>query len=396
LALACPRSRLLYPQEVDTSPPSVMFFCSSDPLSYTHSVKEEDELEDPRLRPERRPVLRLSSAPRHGHALRLVLILVLVFAIVPFAENTEAANAESDILSPSIVISPTLNVHSGDELHFDASASAHSVLQELVDEVRYIWDFADGNVLIGGQVSHRYFSAGVFQVSLTMEVFENGGVFHRATATQEVRVLPAELHPFATVINLGTGFTSPGVLIISEGPFVFIGQQGSETIDPIVEVDGPGEPPDDQQPELELRRFVVSGGLLSVGDLRLCDARIAMELADEKWLAFVGFGTNVTETAISLTELYPNIERRGYELVGEIDQANLITLGVGYELATDLYLIGSVGSLYIAGTYEGSSRLILDDALLSAPFSDWRGTLSFGLGLRIGWGMLSLQVLLTL
>jgi len=353
-------------------------------------------VEDPGMRLEERPVMRLSSASAYGQVLQLVLILVLVFAVGAVAQSTEARNAAAELLSPSITVSPELTVHSGEEIHFDASESAHSVLQELVDEVRYIWDFADETVSIGEQVSHRYFSAGDFEVSLTMEVFENGGVFHRSTVTQDVHVLPADVPPFGTVINLRTGFTNPGVLILSDGPVVFIAQQDGETFGPRNWADGTNEDLDSKQQEWDFRRFVFSGGLLSIGDLRLCDAKLAMELSDKKWLAFVGVGTNVTETAISLTELYPDVESRGHELIGKIAQVDLITLGIGYELATDLYLLGSVGSLHIAGTYEGSSRLILDDALLPAPFSEWREILSFGLGLRIGWGMLSLQVLLIL
>jgi len=89
------------------------------------------------------------------------------------------------------------------------------------------------------------------------------------------------------------------------------------------------------------------------------------------------------------------VKHEGYELVGVIERANLVSLGACYEITPNLYLLGSLGSLYVAGIYEGSSRLLVDDELLPAPFAHRRITLSLGFGLRIGWVMLSLQALVT-
>jgi len=146
----------------------------------------------------------------------------------------------------------------------------------------------------------------------------------------------------------------------------------------------------------EFERFVVSGGLTTIGELRIWNGSVATELTTEGWLAFAGFGTSFGAASVSLSELYPTVEHEGYDLSARIEQANWVTLGLCYEAAPNVYLLGSFGSLVVMGTYEGTSRLLVDDQLLPASFASRAITMSFGLGYRIGWLMLSVQALLTL
>ena len=319
-------------------------------------------------------------------SLHIVLLLVMLLSLPSLAEG----EITSPTLSSSIALSPSGDTFPGMAIGLDASASTHSLSEELVDEVRYIWDLGDGTFQIGEQVTHRYAEAGVFQVVLTMEVFEHSGIFHRSAEAIEVEVAQAPLPRFVTVINLDTEFTYPGILIQLQDPYVLIDPEIGST-NPLIALVGTLS-----KSTSDLERFVLSGGLLSVGELQLWDVRIAVELPADGWLGFVGFGLAATEASISLTELYPAVENMGYGLVGVVDQANLVTLGVGYELTPNFYLLGAIGSLYVSGAYEGSSRLTLDDELLPAPFTNRMSTLSFGLGIRMGWAMLSLQVLLAL
>lgn len=320
-------------------------------------------------------------------------ILVMLLATVTLAQATDGGGPMSAALSPSIAVSPGFEVSLGTEIVLDASTSAHEIPEELIDEVRYIWDLGDGAIRVGERVAHRYAALGTFRIVLTMEVFEQSGIFHRGTETANATVTLAQFPTFVTVIDLETGYAQPGkyaVLFQIEDQYMLIGQEDGPTSLPTEHSAVPFHLP----PELE--RLVFSGGLITVGNLRLWNGTAAMELAPDGWLAFVGFGMSAGDASVSLTHLYPAIGNEGYELVGVIERANLVSLGLCYEAVPNLYLLGSLGSLYVAGTYEGSSRLMLDDELLPAPFAGRMVTLSFGLGLRIGRLMLSLQALLAL
>ena len=319
------------------------------------------------------------------------LLLSLLSAALVFAQG--AGETPSIVLSPSIAVSPGWDVPLGTTIVFDASTSDHSVPEELVDEVRFIWDLGDGTVRVGERVTHRYATPGTFRIVLTMEVFEQSSIFHRSTETAEVTVTYEDLPRFVTVIDLEAGFAQLGkyaALFQIDDQYLLIGQEGGSASLPIQQ---PGTP---LRWPSELEQLVLSGGLLSVGELRPWNGTIGMELAADGWLAFVGFGMSSAGASTSLIGLYPVVKQEGYELVGEIERANLVSLGACYEVAPNLYVLGSLGSLYVAGIYEGSSRLRIDDELLPAPFAGRTITLSFGLGLRIHWAMLSLQVLLTL
>ena len=341
------------------------------------------------------------SKPEHGTlksrpfawSVVLALLLVMLLAVHSLPEDGSDAGTTSAALSASIAVSPGWNVSLGTEIVIDGSTSKHDIPEELVDEVRYIWDLGDGTIQVGERITHRYAAPGTFQIELTMEVFEQSGRFHRETHTAEVTVTLPEFPELMTVIDLETGFAQPGeyvVLFQIKDQYLLIGQDKGPEILQATRAGTPSRFP----PELE--RLVASGGLVSVGHLSLWNATLALELAADGWLAFAGFGMNSTEASVSLTDLYPAVEHAGYELVGVIERANLVSLGLCYEVLPKLYLLGSLGSLYVAGTYDGSSRLTVEDELLPAPFAGRMVTFSFGVGVRIGPVMLSLQALLTL
>jgi len=330
-------------------------------------------------------------APRSIVGLLLsTLLLVVLFAGLTLADKATEVSAD---LTPSIAVSPGWVVSLGTAIVLDASTSDHSVPEEMIDEVRYIWDLSDGTVRVGEQITHRYMTAGTFPIVLTMEVFEKSGVFHRSTKTADVTVTYEDLPRLVTVIDLEAGFAQVGryaALFEIDDQYLLIGQEGGAASLPIRDVGTPLRWP------TELEQLVLSGGLLSVGNLRLWNGTIGMDLASDGWLAFVGFGMSSAGASTSLTGLFPVVKYEGYELVGEIERANLVSLGACYEVSPSLYVIGSLGSLYVTGTFEGSSRLMIDDELLPTPFAGRRITLSFGLGLRFRWLMLSMQALVTL
>ena len=335
---------------------------------------------------------RFSAAPR---LLAWVLAAVLLTLSAGLAHTEDAArdSIPSPALLPVMAVSPGWSVSLGAEIVLDASTSDHGIPDERVAEIRYIWDLGDGTTQIGERVSHRFTSPGTFRVQLTMEVFERSGMFHRETETAELTVLLAQSPKFVTVIDLETGYAQTGdfaVLFQLEDQYLLVGRKQEPSSFPATEPKTPLHLP----PELE--RFVISGGLITIGELRLWNGSVAMELAADGWLAFVGFGTNFETVSVSLSEFYPTVEHEGYALNGVIEQANWVTLGLCYEAAPNIYLLGSLGSLVIMGSYEGSSRLLVDDELLPTLFAGRAVTLSFGLGFRIGWLMLGVQALLTL
>ena len=318
-------------------------------------------------------------------AVLLILLLVLVSAL---------GQETSGNLSPSIQATPGEAVSPGESVVFDASASIHGLPAEQVEEVRYIWDLGDGTVLIGERVEHRYSMSGMFSVVLTMEVFERGNVFHRATETAQVLVTDTAMPASVPVIDLGALLElAPGItaiLIQAEDPVLLVTQEADSVSKPSQGL------PCLLCPGLDMDRLVVSGGLLTVGELRVLDAMIAKELATDGWLGFVGLGTNLSPATFSLTDGYPVIERAGYELTSVIDRSVHVFIGLGYEVAPTVYLLGSLGTLCTEGVYQGSPRLTVDDEPLPEPFVERVVTLSFGVGLRLGWAMLSLRALLIL
>ncbi|MFC2077561.1 PKD domain-containing protein [Candidatus Bipolaricaulota bacterium] len=328
-----------------------------------------------------------------GRSLAISLVLMISLAFPSHADEVRDVAAGSPTLSAAVAVSPGWRVPLGTAVALDASMSQHEIPEELVDEVRYTWDLGDGTTLVGERIAHHYAAPGTFSIELTMEVFEQSGRFHRATHVVEVTVELVEFPRLVTIIDLETGFAQSGeyaALLQIDDRFLLVGQeQGPEVFPSTRTTDG-------SPLSAELERLVFSGGVLTVGQLRLWNAILALELASDSWLAFVGFGANSTQETVSLTPFYPAVEHAGYELLGVIDRATSVSLGICYEAAPPMYVLGSLGSLFVSGTYEGSSRVTVGDDVLPATFAGRVITCSLGIGVRIGFVMLSLQALLPL
>ena len=328
-----------------------------------------------------------------GRSLAFSSVLMISLAIPTHADEAGDADEASPTLSVAVAVSPRWKVSLGTAVAFDASMSEHEIPEELVDEVRYTWDLGDGTILVGKRITHHYAAPGTFSIELTMEVFEASGRFHRATHAVEVTVELVEFPRLVTIIDLETGFAPSGeyaALFQIEDQFLLIGQDRDPEVFPSTRTT------DGSSLSAELKRLVFSGGLLTVGQLRLWNAILALELASDSWLAFVGFGANSTQATVSMTPFYPAVEHAGYELLGVIDRANSISLGICYEAVPAVYVLGSLGSLFVSGIYEGSSRVTVEDETLPATFAGRVITCSFGIGVRIGFVMLSLRALLPL
>jgi len=337
--------------------------------------------------------MRSGSAPRPGlSAPRIVLLLLLLFGLSALPQAEQHQTTPSCELTPSMAITPGREVALGTVVAFDASSSSLTCSAELVDEVRYLWDLGDGTLKLGERITHRYTTAGVFPITLTMEVFEPNSTFHRGRVTAEV-VVTYEVPPrFVTAIDLEAGFAQLGkfaALYELDGRYVLIGQKGVLVDAPVQGAAAPF------QWAAALDPYVLSGAILTVGDARLWHASIGFDLA-EHWVGSVGFGMGLSGASSSLSALFPTTELEGHELSATIEQATLVTLGAGYEFMPQLYVTGSVGALFVRGIYEGSARLLVDDQLLPAPFSGQSIVLSLGFGVRLRWAMLSLQALLAL
>ena len=320
----------------------------------------------------------------------LLAVSLILFLVTVSAFGQEASGE----LSPSILVAPAEAVSPEEPVIFDASASTHGLPTERVGEVRYIWDLGDGTVLIGERIAHSYSMSGMFSVELTMEVFETGGVFHRETASTQVLVTGTAIPASVPVIDLQSLLEmAPGtiaILIQSEDPVLLVSQDEPPVSTPMEDPSCPF------CPDLDLERLALSGTLLTVGELRVLDALIAMDLAAEQWLGFLGLGANLSSADFSLTDQYPVVDNAGYELVSVIDRAIHVSIGLGYEFAPTVYLLGALGVLHAEGVYQGSPRLTVDEEPLPEPFAERVFTLSFGVGLRLGWAMLSLRALLIL
>jgi len=343
--------------------------------------------------PMRRGVERVAGEIRSGlWTLVLAAIAVSLFVVPAAAEENGEGDATSALLSPSIEVSPGVDVPLGTPIVADASGSEHRVTDVLVDEVRYTWDLGDGTVRVGDRIPHSYDEPGTYRLDLTMEVFETEGIFHRATESVEVSVRPAELPKLVAVIDLESGFARPGTyaaLVRIDDRFLLIEQEHSPVDRVGGEMGSLFRLPD------ELEGLAVSGGLASIGDLRLGYGSLSVDLSDGV-LVFVAYGTTFGAVSFSLTERYAAIEHAGYGLFGTITRADHVAVGLGYEVAPPLVLLGALGLLHLEGAYEGNPRVVVEERLLPTPFSTRMVTLSLGVGVQIGRFLLALQAMVVL
>lgn len=469
-------------------------------------------------------------------AIGIVLIFVLPRGPKPGARGPVA----------TIEVSPSSDVTIDTAVRFSASGSTLGISENQLEETRYTWDFGDGAQIVGESVTHKYEAPGDYVVTLSMEVFERSGKFHRDIETLAVTVVPPKLGELVPVIafdrertwtggepiefdgggswfrgapsdsleyrweyewSFGDGspeirgeqvshrFGAPGdfevelevivadqfgreqratyaevVHIHNRSPEVVakvhptgnddriekeraVILDTSESYDPdggelfyAWDVDGdgfidvqrmteaqfryePGFPESgeytamayvwdeymlrtDQSPEVKLVHvtvgrgslplpfefgsFLVSGGLLAMGELRLWNAAAGMQFSEGQFLAFAGYAANTDSVLLDMTNKFPEVQRAGYTVTAEITTANVFSLSGYYSVRPQLYVGGSLGYLTYKGTYNASCRVSIGGKLPPVAFSENKIMVGFGIGYLVGFGVISLQVVFAL
>jgi hypothetical protein len=270
----------------------------------------------------------------------------------------------------------------GTPIALDASGSSLDVPRDLVEEVRYTWSLGDTTTQVGERIVHAYDLPGTYRVVLTMDVFENTGVYHRATATTTVTVLPAEAMPQGVAFDLETGFA----ISVDFGAISLTWAQPQATAQPS---GGPEVP----EPELSegvgrssdpLRGLVFSGGIATLGELTLWNVSVGVDALDDGVLLLAGVGLSTGEVTVSLTNSFPVIRESGGAIAAEIQSVTLYGLGIGYRALPRMYVVADLALLVVEGVYTGSSRVTIDGRTLPVPFSEGTASLGVGVVFRVG------------
>jgi PKD repeat protein len=311
-----------------------------------------------------------------------VLLLVVACACASSGQQGVARR-----LVARVQMVPSADIAVGTSMAFDASGSSFDVPQDLVNEVRYTWDLGDATAQVGERVVHTYDLPGTYRVVLIMDVFENTGIYHRATATAAVTVLPAEAVPQGAAFDLESGFAMTvdfGAIALTWLPPQATTQPsgGPALSAPEPSQVGGGSPG-------ALRGLVFSGGIAALGELTLWNVSLGVDVLDDGVLLLAGYGLSTGEATVSLTGNFPRISEAGGEVAAEIQHATLYSFGVGYRALPQMYVVGEVGLLVVDGIYTGSSRVTIDGRTLPVPFSE--GTTSFGVGIVFRVGALAVS-----
>jgi hypothetical protein len=122
--------------------------------------------------------------------------------------NTYFGCAPDVLLAPAFVVPSAVNP--GDEVQFDASTTASTVI---VPNSGYVWDFGDGTTAVGPSVVHGYAKGGTYAVKVT--VTDRGGDVRNLSQT--VQVLGPDGLPVSTPTSTQSGGTGGGTTTTGGG-----------------------------------------------------------------------------------------------------------------------------------------------------------------------------------
>jgi hypothetical protein len=354
-------------------------------------------------------------------------------------------------LEASIVYDSERFWRAGENVTFDGAQSQFSAGESESLEYRweYVWDFGDGTPEVrGSRPSHTFNAPGDYAVTLLVQVRDQ---FDRGLADSTVQtvhiqnrppVVCATVHPtggadriepgravvldasesydpdggiltFAWDID-GDGFTdvtTPHAQYRYEPGFAERGEYSSRvqvwdeymTVtqqQPVVDFVHVlvGRPTVSLPPGegLDLGRFVLSGGLATMGDFRLLNASVGMEFADGNLLTSIGYGACLKEVSIPLTDQFPVVENAGYDVAAVVQSANLLGVSAYYQVRPRVYLGGSLGYLTCKGFYDASCRVSIGGKLPPVSFTSHSVLVGLAVGYRWGFSLLTLSLLFAL
>ena len=356
-------------------------------------------------------------------------------------------------LTATMIVTPEPPWRSGAAITFDGTASAFQIAPPASLGLRWTfeWSFGDGSATIrGGRVDHTFLAPGDLIVELSVVATDRFDREWRATASQTLHI--GNSSPTAVGAVRPTG----GARDVRRGRAVMLDASGS--IDPdghdltfAWDIDGDGmddvkttdavfryEPgfPDageqhvtlhvwdsymldaDQPPVsttfrvavaggllpppdgggVDLGAILLSGGMLSMGELRLWNAAIGMSLLDGRLLALAGYGASAGDVELDMTDSFPSVELAGYSVNGTITKASALTLSAFYGVhpTWPVFAGGSIGYLSYGGSYEASCRVSIGGELPPVVYSESKILIGAGVAVLLGFFVISFQAVLAL
>ena len=335
--------------------------------------------------------MRLRSRERN---LRTRLVVGLTSFLLPVILCAGTSSGQRDIaphLVASIQVAPSSGILVAAPITIDASGSSFDIPLDLVDEVRYTWNLGDTTTQVGERIVHAYDLPGTYHVTLTMDVFEISGIYHRATAATVVTVSPAETVPQLVTFDLDASFA----VTADSGATALVWPQLATTTQQIGDAAVPG-------PEVTatggnaagaLGGLVFSGGVVTLGALTLLDASLGIDILDGSVLLLAGYGLSTNEVTVPLADSFPVVSQSGGEIAAEIHGVTLYSFGIGCRALPSVYLIAEMGLLVVDGIYTGSSRITIDGKKLPVAFSEAMGSFGVGIAFRVGVVVVSAKLL---
>ncbi len=144
--------------------------------------------------------------------------------------------------------------------------------------------------------------------------------------------------------------------------------------------------------ERGLGPFVVSGGGFAVGALEMLGASAGWRFDALGVAALAGFAASREPIDIDRTHEFPAVAAAGYEVTTHIALATAYTVTGTYALADPLTVGATIGVLTLEGEHRTSCRCLIEGQELPIAFREERLLVGVGIGVRVGFVVLMLQL----
>lgn len=348
----------------------------------------------------------------------------------------------------SIAGPATMRVRAGDPAEFAGAATLPDIVspQRAVDW-EYSWRFGDDQSQSYGQaVSHRFMTPGTYVVTLAATAKHPQGKSSAGIAEEQIvvispapratpkaeanatrqRVVVGKPVEFRVATNTGAegerllfewdfnadgvpdlgptseervnykgGFPTPGTYPVTVRVW---DKFAIENDRPIVEsfaviVEGGGEPWDTRSGDAPL---VLSGGVLALGELRLVGGSIGWTFEELRLAVLAGYAASSGPVDIDRTAQFPDVAAAGYSVTTHIASASALIVTGHVQVADPFSVLATVGVLTLKGEHRTSCRCLIGGQASPVAFQEEQLIIGLGAGVRLGFGLVSLQLLVSL
>jgi chitodextrinase len=353
-------------------------------------------------------------------------------AVIPLAIT------DSPLVRPLSIIASPSQVPMGQRVKLQVpSAQLASSRSDL--RWQYDWDFGDESPPVQGDTpEHVYSRPDAYTVKVTVTVTDGSGRQAQREATSVIQVrnpdLPIKVNPkpndlfgdvvaqrpVSFVVNAAGAedrgnilyawqFTEGAAEVKTESPFVTYAsgfpQQGKYLVK--LQVWDEYQQAHNLSPQMETfaveigpspaqSPFVLSGGLTTLGDLQLWSGAAGLSIPGTSLTLAAGYAMNTERVEIDRTHDWPNVEKLGGFVKTTISEARLLTAKALYNASYSITLGITAGVLSLEGEHTASCRCKIGESDRAVPFTETAVVLGLSVGYRIGFGLLSFELLFAL